>query len=639
MTGAGKAELSHWALNTTVRCQHRCVYCFEGPRKGLKDVPLEETKRLLEAASKEVPAVIFMGAEPTLNPALPELIAYAAGLGLRPNISTNALRLCDEAFLKALHDRGLHTIELSFPYPDAETYSLITRAKPAGFGRLLGALDNIRALNASLPPERRHPVHVNLVVSRFNLERLDRVLGHLRRRLSGEFVLTVKRVTLADAIDEDFFRKSAHVPLRELRRVLPGLSPAPPGVTLGFRDFPLCALPGLEKLEGDLGYLLDRVEVRNNFFAQDDMTDMYPRTRRRQGHPFDWICENCALEPLCLHRGLFHKADSDPGHAPRAVAPAEARPVLEWAKARPGAGELAGGRRARTALGRALERLLRRAPPGRGLAKTKASWEPLETGVLLLRLGKATSRLSLEEASPGVISLKPQFPPVLPRWAAPGAAALARVLAIPAPAPAPSRSGRDGGFAGKFREAFAAAVDRTPGLRGCRARSLGGGVFAVRGPGKEEGCLVTAPAAGPTGPGFLCGGLRLSACGPGGNCVAFPWLGAALEAALAVDLPEPAPPRAFLPLAWGIFKKSLWPRAGSRGSLVEGWVGGEEIRLGLVTPEGRAFQIVLAPQGRSARPLLRHAGIGLECRTSDAGAPGAEAMTIVEAYARLLKKP
>ena len=61
--------------------------------------------------------------------------------------------------------------------------------------------------------------------------------------------------------------------------------------------------------------------------------------------------------------------------------------------------------------------------------------------------------------------------------------------------------------------------------------------------------------------------------------------------------------------------------------------------MSLVAPEGRAFQIVLAPQGRSARPLLRHAGIGLECRTSDAAAPGAEAITIVEAYARLLKKP
>ncbi len=632
-----KSELSHWALNTTVRCQHRCVYCFEGRREGLKDVAFEETRKVLEQAAKEVPAVIFMGAEPTLNPALPELIAYAAGLGLRPSISTNAIRLSDPAFLKKLHDNGLHTIELSFPYPDAETYARVTRAKPAGFHRLLAALDNIRELNASLPPARRHPVHANVVVSRFNLERLDAVLGHLGRRLpAGGFNLTLKRVTLADAIDEEFFRKSVNVPLAELRRVLPGLPPPPPGTSLSFRDFPLCAIPGREKQEAELGYLLDSVEVRNNFFTQKKMVDMYPRSRLRQAHPFDWICENCALEPLCLHRGLFYKAPSDGAHAPRAASASEARPVLEWARTRSGGGILADAKRPSTALGLALGKLLRQAPPGPGLAGTKAAWEPLENGTLLLRLGKSSARLRLGEASPGMPALRPESPPVLPRWAARGAAALAEILGARAPAP----PGVDAAIGLRFPEAFAAAVGRIPALKGFRAESLGAGVFALRARGREgQGWLSVGPAGGPPAPGFLCRGLRLSATQPEASAGPLPWLGAALQACLELENPEPGDGRGFLSLAWRIFKKSLWPRTGSFGVLSEGWVGAEEIRLVLAAPEGRPFQIVLAPQRRVERPWVRNAGIGLGLQISDGGEPDAPQRRIIEAYARLLQRP
>ena len=50
-----KASHSHWAINTTTRCQDRRVYCFEGKRKGLHDIGPEQTQQLLRKAASEVP--------------------------------------------------------------------------------------------------------------------------------------------------------------------------------------------------------------------------------------------------------------------------------------------------------------------------------------------------------------------------------------------------------------------------------------------------------------------------------------------------------------------------------------------------------------------------------------------------------
>lgn len=656
MKSSIKREFSHWAINTTVRCQHRCVYCFEGPRAGLKDVPLEETKGLLKRAAKEVPAVIFMGAEPTLNPALRELIAYAARLGLRPNISTNAVRLADRGFLGTLHDAGLHTIELSFPYPDADAYARVTRAKPEGFDRLLRALDNIRELNAGLPAARKHPIHVNLVVSRFNFDRLDRIVGLLKARLSPEeFVLTVKRVTMADAIGEGIFRRRANVPLAALRRVLPPL-PAPAGVSLGFRDFPLCALPGREKLDSDLGYLLNGVDVRNNFFTQDRMVDMYPQARRREAHRFDWICEGCLLDPLCLNRGLFYKAESDPEHTPRPVLSPPAD-VLDWARALPLGKAIAGAARPLTLLGWALREISLRAPPGRRLADSQVSWEPLERGVILLIRGGSAAKFRLAALRGALpLSLAPLDPPVLAPWAAPGAAALEVLLRSlptppgglapesagnflpPEPAPPPP-PGWDARIAEGFLKNFAAAQE-APGRGGLRAELLGESVFQVGGPEADEGgCIVIRPARGPGALGFLCGSLRLSASRPGAPDKAIPWLTAACEAclALACDMSRaPAAKKDFLGRAWSIFGKTLWPRSGSAGSLVSGWVGTDEIRLGFTTPRGRDFQLVLAPAGRMTRPFICRLGIGLEYRPCDGKKPEDDIRRIAAAYSRIL---
>lgn len=302
----------HWAINTTIRCQHRCIYCFEGDRAGMRNVPPDETREVLRRAASEVPVVIFMGAEPTLNRDLVDLTRFATDLGLHVGYSTNALKFADADFLARCLDAGLHILEVSFHYPDAATYQAITRARPEGFERLLRALSNIEAANRARAEAgaARVPVNVNVVVSAFNVSRIEAVVGHVAGRFSRTpWVLTFKRVSLADAAPEVAARSRVRLgTLREAFSRLPDDLEAHWGAVLAmFRDFPLCALPGREHLDATLAAVLAGTRVMDNFDDQVSLKAMYPEESRRTDHPFSRVCASCRLDPWCVSRGLFRE--------------------------------------------------------------------------------------------------------------------------------------------------------------------------------------------------------------------------------------------------------------------------------------------------------------------------------------------
>lgn len=396
---------------------------------------MAETKRLIARAAREVPAVMFMGAEPTANPALPELLAYAAARGLSPGISTNAIRLADAGYLRRLHEAGLRAIELSFPYPDRDVYCRITGSPPALFARILRALENIAALNRSLPEARRHFVNVNLVVSAFNVERLPEVYANLRARLpAGGYSISHKRVSIPRDADEDAFRRGIYVPLAVLRRRLPRAArQAPPGVPVAFRDFPLCALPGCERLDADLACWLNEVRVKQNFSRQERVEDMYPESRRRIAHIFDWLCDACGLEPICRSRQLFRQAGADPEHAPRPLLGSVPPRLERWVRSQAPACCGWEGRLPETAEGWTLRELARRLPEGR-LPGSRLGWEPLERGILRLSGGGREARVRLEWNARG---RRAAFSgPGAPAWASPGVRALRDALRRLPPCPA-----------------------------------------------------------------------------------------------------------------------------------------------------------------------------------------------------------
>lgn len=128
-----------------------------------------EIRRVIDilADEAEVPSLSFTGGEPTLHPQLPELIAHAAGRGMRVNLITNGLRCAEPRYVARLVDAGLTSAQVSLEGADAETHEGLTR-RPGTFAKTLRGLANLRAAGLT--------VHTNTTVSRANAHALTGIV-------------------------------------------------------------------------------------------------------------------------------------------------------------------------------------------------------------------------------------------------------------------------------------------------------------------------------------------------------------------------------------------------------------------------------------------------------------------------------
>jgi MoaA/NifB/PqqE/SkfB family radical SAM enzyme len=128
----------------THRCNMACRNCYI-PNRTIPDM---DTSWLLGIMSR-LPRgtfIRFIGAEPTLHPDLPLLIAEARRLRLHPVLITNGLRLADRAYVKVLKKAGVQIVSLSFSggFSD-DLYEAIDDLRCAA--RKASALENLRAEN------------------------------------------------------------------------------------------------------------------------------------------------------------------------------------------------------------------------------------------------------------------------------------------------------------------------------------------------------------------------------------------------------------------------------------------------------------------------------------------------------------
>jgi len=153
-------------VSLTDRCNLRCRYCM--PAEGLDWLPGEqllrpdELARLIRIAVTRlgVTGVRFTGGEPLLARHLEEVVAAAAGLRPRPEISltSNGVGLARRAV--ALAEAGLDRVNVSLDSVDRERFAAITRRD---------RLDDVLAGLAAAKAAGLVPVKVNAV--------LDQVTG------------------------------------------------------------------------------------------------------------------------------------------------------------------------------------------------------------------------------------------------------------------------------------------------------------------------------------------------------------------------------------------------------------------------------------------------------------------------------
>ncbi len=93
------------SVEITQRCNNRCRYCDQP--KAEQDMPVAQFAALLDdLAGDGVEAMALGGGEPTLHPALPDLLTAAHRRGLRAGLTTNSR---DPGLVTALADAGLLT--------------------------------------------------------------------------------------------------------------------------------------------------------------------------------------------------------------------------------------------------------------------------------------------------------------------------------------------------------------------------------------------------------------------------------------------------------------------------------------------------------------------------------------------------
>jgi molybdenum cofactor biosynthesis enzyme MoaA len=185
-------------LRLTVGCNQRCVFCSsDDTALNLEADPKARLQRIHRWARLGVRRLSLSGGEPTLDPQLPELVAYASRLGFSwVEVVTNAVRLADPRRARRLVEAGLTQATVSLHAHTAQESERLTAGRAGDFQATLAGVDHllesgrvtvflnhvIHAANAASLPDFVRFVHARFgtaprVTFAF-LTPLNRALGH-----------------------------------------------------------------------------------------------------------------------------------------------------------------------------------------------------------------------------------------------------------------------------------------------------------------------------------------------------------------------------------------------------------------------------------------------------------------------------
>ena len=160
------------SIQTTYQCQLACSNCYLGDMLNNPNIPNVNVERFVDAISR-LPNrcdIRFIGAEPTLNNALPELIKLTRKSGHRPSLLTNGIKLSQANYTKKLKDAGLNMLGLSMNGGlDDTLYEMFDGGRYAK--HKTAALDNCFKYNI-LP-------HINVIVDPHNIQVLKPLLDFI----------------------------------------------------------------------------------------------------------------------------------------------------------------------------------------------------------------------------------------------------------------------------------------------------------------------------------------------------------------------------------------------------------------------------------------------------------------------------
>jgi len=156
----------HLQIEPTDNCNMNCSFCARSKViKHPRMMRLEEYQGIIDTIRPKKITLSGYG-EPMLNPALPQMIAYAKANGANVNTTTNMTLLRSEARASALVNSGLDLIDASIDAATPETYETV-RGQDF-FGRILEGIRLLQRTKSEL--QHKSPnVRISFVVTKTNL--------------------------------------------------------------------------------------------------------------------------------------------------------------------------------------------------------------------------------------------------------------------------------------------------------------------------------------------------------------------------------------------------------------------------------------------------------------------------------------
>jgi sulfatase maturation enzyme AslB (radical SAM superfamily) len=185
------------SIQTTYKCNMQCANCYLGDmlnNDDYADVNIDMFKNAIKKLPKRID-IRFIGAEPTMNDNLFEMIKIVKKYKHRPQILTNGLKLGQEDYVIKLKESGLNFLGLSMNGGlDDEVYKRFDNGKYAKL--------KTRALEYCI----KHKIvpHINIILDPTNLHIIkplyDKIIefcNKYNRRIGVSFPLTIRIKSIA----------------------------------------------------------------------------------------------------------------------------------------------------------------------------------------------------------------------------------------------------------------------------------------------------------------------------------------------------------------------------------------------------------------------------------------------------------
>jgi MoaA/NifB/PqqE/SkfB family radical SAM enzyme len=268
-------------IKTGGGCNNRCAHCVL-PTWG-EDESAEAYMGAISAAVQTGHnGITITGGEPTIHPAILDIVAHAKSLGVHVTLQTNGRRLCDEGFAAEIA-RHVDTFAIALHGPNPAVHDAIT-GRPGSFeqtvagvrhiaaaGKLIAAKLVLTSLNAGhiLATTR---LMVDLGFDIFVFSYVHGV-GNARRNYDR---LAVRYTDLWPQVKAS------------VDHLTPRYLPA------NLETFPFCIVRGYEALVAEINFLAGEFNVK---FVGHELQS-WTSARLKQKTKFE-ACSKCSFDPLC----------------------------------------------------------------------------------------------------------------------------------------------------------------------------------------------------------------------------------------------------------------------------------------------------------------------------------------------------